>query len=806
MEQQPPVDGIEGVGPTLIRVVIVEDVPSDAELMVIGLEDEGFAPDWQRVETGLDLIVALEGNPDLVLSDWRLPRFSGLDALRIVRDRSPDIPFVVVSGSIGEEAAIDALHRGADDYVLKDRMARLGPAARGALQARRAAAERRRATDQLAFQASVLANVRDAVIVSDLAGRVIYWNHGAVATFGWTAEEMLGHPAAAIAVADRSESEEALRRLAAGDVFTDIWLARRKDGREIWVESRTRPMTDAAGVTVGIIAVSRDVTEQRRLEAERERLAAAIDQANDAVVITDTDARIQYVNPAFEQVTGYTSSEVIGENPRILQAGVHSPSFYQAMWQALAAGLPWVAEFTNRRKDGSIFQERAHISPIRGAGGSVTSYVAVKHDVTRERELEAAASRALRDRAAIADTLARLPADGSPEATASTICAQIVGLSGLAAVALFEFEHDRMAMPLAFVTVDGIVRPNLRLPAEHSRHLHARAMEGPWIEAWAPQPDHPYGPTLAGVGAVALAEVPIRHAGVLVGLLVAVSGAAVAIEELTTTLPALAEFADLSGAILGPAFAERLSSGRLHGKIRATIETLAFHPVYQPIVDLETSKIVGFEALTRFDEGGRPDLVFADAWSVGLGPELEYVTLRAAIENASGLPDGRWLSVNASPRLFEARPDVAALFESLGRPLIVEVTENEAVRDYDALRAAIHALVPGARIAVDDAGAGAANFAHIVGLRPDLVKLDMSLVRGIDRDPGRQALVAGMRHFARATGCRLVAEGIETREEADTLASLGAELGQGYLYGRPEPLAHWLAGAGREVTRRADPR
>jgi CheY-like chemotaxis protein len=163
---------------TAIRVVIVEDRPSDAELIVLGLEAEGYAPDWQRVETGPALVAALETHPDLVLSDWSMPRFSGLEALRITRERDPDIPFILVSGSIGEEAAVDALHRGADDYILKDRMARLGPAVRGVLDAHRKRAEQRQAADQLAFQASVLANVRDSVIVTDLAGTILYWNDG----------------------------------------------------------------------------------------------------------------------------------------------------------------------------------------------------------------------------------------------------------------------------------------------------------------------------------------------------------------------------------------------------------------------------------------------------------------------------------------------------------------------------------------------------------------------------------------------------------------------------------------------------
>lgn len=104
-----------------LRVLIIEDVPDDAELMVVRLEEEGFNIKWQRVETESEFIAALENTPDLILADWTLPRFSGMQALDLINKRDLHIPFILVSGSIGEEAAIDALHRGASDYILKDR-------------------------------------------------------------------------------------------------------------------------------------------------------------------------------------------------------------------------------------------------------------------------------------------------------------------------------------------------------------------------------------------------------------------------------------------------------------------------------------------------------------------------------------------------------------------------------------------------------------------------------------------------------------------------------------------------------------
>jgi EAL domain-containing protein (putative c-di-GMP-specific phosphodiesterase class I) len=219
----------------------------------------------------------------------------------------------------------------------------------------------------------------------------------------------------------------------------------------------------------------------------------------------------------------------------------------------------------------------------------------------------------------------------------------------------------------------------------------------------------------------------------------------------------------------------------------------SFHPVFQPIVDLETGDTMGYEALTRFDSGQRPDLCFADAWSVGLGPELELATLEAAVAAARDLPAGTWLDLNVSPRLLADPGHLREILWSADRALVLEVTEHELVGDYPALREAVRALGNDVRLAVDDAGAGVANFGHIVELAPAFVKLDISLIRRVNANMGRQAMVVGMRHFSRTAGCRLIAEGIETEDEAATLRALGVEFGQGYWLGRPEAVEHWTA-------------
>ena len=169
-----------------VRVLIVEDRHSDAELMILRLEDEGFIPEAVRVETGPDYLAALDSSWDVILSDWSLPRFSGLQALRLLRKTGRDIPFVIVSGSVGEEAAVDALHEGADDYVLKDRLARLGPAVRRALEARRLRDEQRGAEAQLRINAMVFESSTESVTLTDVDGTIVAVNRAFVEVTGYS--------------------------------------------------------------------------------------------------------------------------------------------------------------------------------------------------------------------------------------------------------------------------------------------------------------------------------------------------------------------------------------------------------------------------------------------------------------------------------------------------------------------------------------------------------------------------------------------------------------------------------------------
>jgi len=223
--------------------------------------------------------------------------------------------------------------------------------------------------------------------------------------------------------------------------------------------------------------------------------------------------------------------------------------------------------------------------------------------------------------------------------------------------------------------------------------------------------------------------------------------------------------------------------------IRVTLANQGFESVFQPIVELGSGGVVGAEALTRFEMAPirSPDVWFAEAREVGLGVELEMAALRSALSQLSRLPSGLYLSLNASPDTMMSPEFRDALADAPAERVVLELTEHESVDDYELLETTVNRLrSDGVRLAVDDAGAGFSSFRHILKLRPDIIKLDVALTRGIDGDPARRALGSAMLTFGLdAYNAAIVAEGIETEAEFKTLRGLGCRFGQGYYLGRP---------------------
>ncbi len=387
-----------------------------------------------------------------------------------------------------------------------------------------------------------------------------------------------------------------------------------------------------------------------------------------------------------------------------------------------------------------------------------------------------------------AAVLSHLAAAGSAEDMAGQICRAMAGLDGIDLAILVALDaSDRVVTLGGSATAEASVGVNQPLPDRLASLLRTRIAAGPWVGPW----DLIVGPIQGRRGIApeptAMAVIPIGGGPRPVGGLIVGTARAGGIRSLAARLPALEAFAALAGSLLSADLLGRQERAALEAHLTAVLAERAFAPVFQPIVALDTGLTVGYEALTRFDDGVRPDRRFADAVAVGRGPELELACLTAAIEAADGLPAGPWLSLNVSPELVRGVGRLRRALARAPRRVVLEVTSHAAIDDHRAFRKALAGLGRGLRLAIDDAGGGAANLRQVVGLRPDFVKIDMGLVHGLDRDQARQSLVAGLGYLAGRNRFTLIAEGIETDGEREMLRALDVGLGQGFLLGRPAP-------------------
>ena len=398
----------------------------------------------------------------------------------------------------------------------------------------------------------------------------------------------------------------------------------------------------------------------------------------------------------------------------------------------------------------------------------------------------------LRVRASVVGALGHMTLSTEPEAAAEAVVQEIARRTEAPFIGVLQLVSGNRLQPLAsFNRIAGVTRGGAMLQASRSAYLLSRAALGPWAEPVPePEPGEGAGPFFSA-GIALVAGAPIYAGETLVGVLnigAESEGPLPTLGQQAKLMAAAIDYASILTAVAGPALADRREAVEVRARLERDLAARAFHPVFQPIVALETRAVVGFEALTRFDDGTPPNLRFAEAAALGLGDDYELTALEAALAEAPRLPAGAFLTMNVSPAvLLGAGERLRRLLAGGARPIVLELTEHVPIEDYADLRAAIAALGE-VEIAVDDAGAGYASMRHILEIRPAFAKLDISLVRGIDGDELRQAMAAGFQYYALRTGCRLVAEGVETEDEAGALRALGVDLAQGYLFGRPAAL------------------
>lgn len=380
-----------------LRVLIVEDRQSDVQLMLHELRRAGFDPDWTHVDTEYDFLAQLQSSPDIILSDFSLPSFDALTALQLLRERGLDTPFIVVSGSIGEDVAVNAMKQGATDYLLKDRLGRLGAAVKNAMEQRRLVQEKQKAEQARQSAEALLQKLVENSLVGIQIlqdGKYVFVNAKGAEIFGYTSDELLALESwtAVVADDDRDMVVDQVRRRLSGELPYAHYCFRglRKDRKIIDVEVRSNRVEFLGRPAV--LGMLLDITERRRSEAEMQRttdlLRAIAEWSPDAVFIKDRDGRYLLFNPAAARFVGRSVEEVLGRDDSDLFDEQSARLIMDRDRHVMATGIIETEEEVLTAL-GITRTFLATKAPLRDKEGVIIGVIGISRDISQRKRAEA---------------------------------------------------------------------------------------------------------------------------------------------------------------------------------------------------------------------------------------------------------------------------------------------------------------------------------------------------------------------------------------------------------------------------------
>lgn len=800
--------------PVQLLALLVEDSEDDSLLVLDQLNRSGFQVRWERVDNAEDLEAALrDGHWDIVFSDYTMPHFRGDMALSITRHFDLDLPFIFVSGTIGEAAAVAAMKAGAQDYVMKHDLSRLAPAVRRELEDARVRRAQRRSEQELRKLSLAVEQTADSVFITDLQGRIEYANPAFEHLSGYSTREAIGQTPALLK-SDRNDAAYFQRMwgtLLSGETFHDTLVNRRKNGVLYYEEKTITPLTENGGKITHFVSTGHDVTERVRGEEARSRLVTILEATPDFVATTDAEARLLYLNQAGRRLLGLGMRHDIS-GMRLVEC--HSEWGAQ---QLLRVALPtaardgvWEGESALRGAPDTDLSVSQVLLAHRNEAGDIAYFSTIARDITERKQYEAE----LRHQATH-DKLTGLPN--------RTLLDDRLGAEINRAI------RQGRRFALIFLDLDNFKRVNDSLghPAgdallqEVSARLQKAMRPNDTVARYGGDEFVVLGGDLSSV----------EHVLVVVNKLLSAFEAPICVmnREIFITLSAgialypddgmdaegLLKNADTAMFRAKDAgqgqfrFYARIMNARSHELLdmetglRRALERGEFKIHYQPQLDLRSNRITGSEALLRWQRPGA-ELLTAPSEFISMLEETglilpvgEWVLRNACAQwrtyRASGGAPQR-IAVNVSARQFSDRGVVDMVARVLkdedmrADALEIEITESTVMQDPDLAAYTLTALAAlGVRLAVDDFGTGYSSLSYLKHFPLDTLKIDASFVRNLPKDSDDAAIVEASTSLGHKLGLEVLAEGVETREQYEFLCAHECDLIQGFYLSQPLP-------------------